>query len=362
MRLLVDAHVLDQLSQGSKTYIKGLYTGVFNINHQDDFYVAANCETSVHSELGVHANVHPLQYSSHNKFVRLGWEMSRIIKAKKIDWAHYQYISPIQKSCSEIVTIHDLLFLDYPNYFPLNYRLIKNFLFKRSAKRAEWVLTVSEYSKQALVRHFGINPDQIIITPNGILDTFWKNEGNENDACARYGLKHYVLYVSRIEPRKNHAGLLKAYLDLQLWKQEIQLVFIGGVGIKASEFEQQYQALDEKVKGMIVFLNDLTVLDLKNLYKNCLLFVYPSFAEGFGIPPLEALACGANVISSNTTAMAEFQFLGNRLFNPGNVGEMRDKIDFFLKNPGENRLASQDYLKSHYSWDAGAIRLLNLLR
>jgi glycosyltransferase involved in cell wall biosynthesis len=147
-----------------------------------------------------------------------------------------------------------------------------------------------------------------------------------------------------------------------LWKQGIQLVFVGGVGIKTPKFEEQYQALDEEVKGMIVFLHDLPVIDLKALYKNCLLFVYPSLAEGFGIPPLEALACGANVICSNTTAMTEFQFLSDRLFNPANLGEMKDKIDFFLKNPEKNKLTTHDYLKSHYSWDTAAKRLLKLIQ
>lgn len=359
MKLLIDAHVLDDLSQGSKTYLKGLYTSVLKTDHDDEFYFATNSSASVPREIGGQANVRNLQYASHNRFMRLGWEIPQMVKKNRIEWAHYQYISPVVKSCSELVTIHDLLFLDYPEYFPLDYRLIKNFLFKRSARRAEWVLTVSEYSRQALMRHYGIDPDRIIVTPNGILDLFWEKENGENDACERYGLKNYILYVSRIEPRKNHLGLLKSYLELQLWKQGIQLVYVGGVGIRTQEFERQYQALSTEIKGMIIFLNDLSAADLKSIYHQSLLFVYPSFAEGFGIPPLEALACGANVICSNTTAMAEFEFLGERLFNPSNGEELKQKIEYFLKNPESNRAGiTLDDLKLKYSWDSAAKKFL----
>jgi glycosyltransferase involved in cell wall biosynthesis len=362
MNFFVDGHVLDDLSQGSKTYLKGLYTSLFDLDHEDDFFVATNQLSSFENEMKSHSNVHRLQYDSHNKFVRLGWEIPQLINRNKIDWAHFQYISPVVKTTSEIVTIHDLLFLDYPEYFSLNYRIVKNYLFKRSATRAEWVLTVSEYSKQALIRHYKINPERIVITPNGILDLFLDASDGPKDACSKRGLGQFILYVSRIEPRKNQLGLLRSYLDLQLWKQGIQLVYVGGVGIRTPEFEKLYQSLDENIKPMIFFFNDLSLPELKQFYKNCDLFVYPSFAEGFGIPPLEAVACGSNVICSNTTAMSEFQFMGDRLFNPLDREEMTQKIDYFLKNKGTDINAMQVYVKTHYSWNIAAERFLRLFR
>ena len=364
MRLLVDGHVLDDLSQGSKTYLNGLYNAVFKVDHQTEYYVATNHLSSFQKGFDKRFNVHHLQYKSHNKFLRLGWEIPRAIRANKLDWAHYQYISPALKTSQEIVTIHDLLFLDYPEYFPVEYRVVKNFLFKRSARRAEWVLTVSEHSKNALVRHYDISPEKIIITPNGILDLFWEESQNEIALGQHpFGIQEYILYVSRIEPRKNQLGLLRAYLNLKLWDKGIQLVFVGGVGIKTPEFDSMYENLSEKVKGMIVFLRDVPAIELKWLYKNCLLFVYPSFAEGFGIPPLEALACGANVICSNTTAMAEFDFLKERSFDPNVLEEMTQKIEYFLDNPDRARSGiTMEFLKTHYSWETAARRFLAIFK
>ena len=361
MRVFVDAHVFDDLSQGSKTYLNGLYTSVLAVNLQDDFYFASNQISSVTKEFGTSLNVHALQYRSHSRVIRLGWNIPQLIQDHKIDWAHFQYISPARKTCAEIVTIHDLLFLDFPDYFPRNYRLARNFLFRRSAKRADWVLTVSEFSKNALMEYYDLDEEKIIITPNGILDFFWKHDNGTSDIGIKHNLKRFVLYVSRFEPRKNQLGLLDAYLKLELWKQEIQLVFVGGVGIQNSKFQMRYNSLDDKLKKCILVLEELSLRDLKWLYEKCELFVYPSFAEGFGIPPLEALACNANVICSNTTAMSEFRFLGDRLFDPNNQNKLIEKIEFYLKNPGSGKnQALQEYVKAHYSWDTAAKKFLGI--
>ena len=363
MKLLVDAHVFDDLSQGSKTYLEGIYSAVVDKDSQDDFYFASHDRGAIPEKLLGQANTHHLQFTGHNKFVRLGLNIPDLIKKNKIEWAHFQYISPLVKTCPEIVTIHDLLFLEYPQYFPRDYRVIRNFLFKRSAKRAEWVLTVSEFSRAALIRYYQLDPKKVIITPNGILDFFWEPADIAADTGHLPGLDQFILYVSRFEPRKNQAGLLRSYLDLQLWKQGIQLVFVGGKGIRSAEFDQRYESLNDQIKRMILFFRDLPSVNLKWLYQNSLLFVYPSFAEGFGIPPLEAIACGANVICSSATAMSEFRFLGDRLFEPTRRDEMTQKMDFYLKHPSTDSSTSiRDHVRNQYSWDVAAQRFLSIFR
>jgi glycosyltransferase involved in cell wall biosynthesis len=362
MRLFVDAHILDDLGQGSKTYLKGLYSAALTQNVDADFYFATNTLDSFEKEFGGSPRAHRLAYSSHNKFLRLGIEMPSLIRRNKIDWAHFQYISPLVKSCHELVTIHDLLFLDYPEYFPRSYRLTKDFLFRRSARRAEYVLTVSEFSKEALQRHYNIAPERIIITPNAVLDFFWEKEHVTSDIFVKHGLDQFILYVSRFEPRKNQAGLLQSYIDLKLWNDGVKLVLVGGMGVESREFDRLYASLEPRVRNMVLIIRDVSLSDLKWLYMNCKLFVYPSFAEGFGIPPLEAIACGANVICSGSTAMAEFKFLGNRLFDPRNSGAMTEKIGYFIERPQRESLHSmQDYVRMRYSWKSAANNLLQVL-
>ena len=356
MNFFIDCHVFDDLSQGSKTYLKGLYSAALKGKADWNFYFAAFDSNVLQCELPDYAHRHIEKLTSHNKLVRLGWEIPQLIKKSKSQFAHFQYISPLVKTCSEILTIHDLLFLDFPEYFPVDYRLIKNFLFKRSAKRADLILTVSEYSKDAIIRHYGISPTKIAITPNAVLETFFDKGEVLPEINLKYGVSKYILYVSRIEPRKNHLGLLRSYCDLELWKEGIQLVFIGGVGIKSEEFTTYYTQLSKQVKECIFFFENLSLPELKAFYTKSLLSVYPSFAEGFGIPPLEAVACGANVLCSNTTAMKEFSFLGERLFDPNDLNELKEKISHYLSHPpGEAELTSmQERIRRTYNWDASA--------
>lgn len=160
IKLLIDAHVFDGKYQGTRTYIQGIYSAM--ITHKDiEFYFAAQNVSRLKSIFGIAENIHYIRLDATNSIWRLAWEYPRIIKKYKIDYAHFQYICPFIKCCKEIVTIHDLLFLDFPKYFPLSYRIKNRPLFMYSAKRADLLLTVSEYSRKEIKRHFKITEDRI---------------------------------------------------------------------------------------------------------------------------------------------------------------------------------------------------------
>ena len=258
MNVFLDAHVFDEAGQGSKTYLKGVFTEAIQHRRDINFVLTARDSDGLKSEFGSNLNVSYETYSSRNKFYRLALDITAKIRRNKIDVAHFTYISPVFKTCREILALHDLLFLDMPNYFPASYRLAKNYLFKRSAKRADWVTTLSEYSKETIIRFYGISEEKIIITPCGILDLYWAEDIDDVGIREKYNVRDYILYVSRIEPRKNHIALLRAYVELALWKKDIQLVFIGTPAIHVNEFSSFYDALDEKIKGKILFLQNLS--------------------------------------------------------------------------------------------------------
>ena len=186
MRLLVDAHVFDGKFQGTRTYLEGLYSRM--VNHGDiEFYFAAYDIHKLKKVFGKARNVHYVKLPYCGSIKRLLFVYPRIIEEYKIDYAHFQYITPLYKKCKEIVTMHDLLFLDYPQYFPSWYRLSKKLLFKASAKRADVLLTVSDYSKDAIVRHFPIEKNRIHITYNSILPI--GHIDNNFAIRGKYGLK-----------------------------------------------------------------------------------------------------------------------------------------------------------------------------
>lgn len=359
MNLLIDAHVFDGKYQGTRTYIQGIYLSM--IKHQDiNFYFAAHDINNLRSTFGEAPNIHYLKLKTKNSIKRLIIEIPRLIKNNNIDYAHFQYIVPLKKHCKEIVTIHDLLFLDFPQYFSFKYRLKNKYFFKRSAKRSEIILTVSEYSRKAIEMHFGIDAGKINITPNAVFET--KKNMPLSDIKTKYSLDKYILTVSRIEPRKNQQMLLRVYDDLKLYNKNYKLVIVGIKDIKNKKFDIIYNKLPEKVKKNILIIQT-SYIELKALYENASLFVFPSFAEGFGIPPLEAIVYGCPTLCSNQTAMAEFEFLEENLFSPYNIDELKKKMLNILTIDSKFQIKKQrEYILRKYNWDEISEKLYQLLK
>ena len=345
MRLLVDAHVFDGKYQGTRTYLEGLYTHMSQ--HQDiDFFFAAQSIEEIEKVFGEADNVHYVHLNGDSRLKRLAVEFPQIIRNNQIDYAHFQYISPLYKTCREIVTVHDLLFMDFPQYFPASYRLKNEFFFRRSAKRADILLSVSEFSRNEIVRHFGISKDKIYLTYNGILPI--PEVGNDIDLHKQYGLDKFILTVSRLEPRKNHISLLKAFIELGLPGKGYKLVMVGGKDLENKVLFDYYESLPPELKKNVLFIQ-VPFSHLVALYKNADLFVFPSYGEGFGIPPIEAIAYGCPLLCSNVTAMAEFNLPDVITFNPNDMEDLKRKLILQLERPLDINSYRQRVLEK-YDW------------
>ena len=349
--IFVDCHVFDGNFQGTTTYLKGLYSELLKDKTKQFFFGASNT-AFLETLFGTHENLTYVSYKAKNKFYRLLFDIPGIIKENKIDYAHFQYVVPPIKACKYIITIHDVLFLDFPEYFPLAYRIKNKFLFKTSAKRSDVVLSVSEYSKQQIQKHFGI--EKVTLTPNSI-DSIYFEEYNKNEAkkqvCEKFKVANYFLYVSRWEPRKNHDRLLRAFVENEYYKTH-SLVFVGDKAIENKAYNDYYATLPQEIKAIIFTFNKITYQDLLLLVRGADLSIYPSIAEGFGIPPLESLAAKIPTICSNTTAMADFQFFGDCLFNPLDVADLKNKIEIGLKDTQIDQ--KRNLMKEKFTWQFAA--------
>lgn len=357
INILVDCHVFDGKFQGTRTYIQGLYSEM--IKHQDiNFFFAANDIENLERVFGNAVNIKYIKLNCTGSIKRLAIEFPKIISDYGIDYAHFQYISPLVKRCKEIVTVHDLLFLDYPQYFPLSYRIKNRFLFERSSKRADILLTVSEFSKEEIVKHFGIDRDKITVTPNAVLP-IEKNIDLPN-IYNKVGSEKYILTVGRIEPRKNFQLLLKAFIEMGLYKDGYKLVIIGAADLNYDEYDQYYNALTNEEKESIV-MDVATFHELVSLYKHASLFVFPSLAEGFGIPPLEAIEYGCPLLCSNSTAMSEFNLPDAITFTPDNLEQLKSKIIQELDTPTDLRLVRKQ-IKEKFNWEKIADNFYSVLK
>lgn len=360
--IFVDGRVFDTTYQGTRTYIQNLYTFIDKFE-RFEIFLASN-EPEKTALFFPNSNIHFISYTTktNNKIARAFREIPDLINRYKIDIAHFQYVSPVIKNCKQIVTIHDILFKEFPNEFPLQYRIVKNITFYLSAKKADILTTVSDYSKQAIAHYFHLPLNNIHVIPNGVAEIYFQPY-NELEAkkfiLQKYNLENFILYVSRIEPRKNQAALITAYVELKLYNKKQKLVFIGKQDIKVPEITAILNNVSEEIKKNIYFLENIPDMDLLNFYRACDVFVYPSKAEGFGIPPLEAAALKKNVICSNATAMKDYSFFGSNHIHP-TLTELKKALSHF--NQSETVLENiQKAVHENYSWEKSAKTLSELI-
>lgn len=363
MKIFIDAHTFDGEFQGSRTYIKEIYLQLVSLHPNIMFYFGVKNSKNLDYELKTLPNVFCIEYSSRNSFSRIYIEIPKLIRDHRFNFAHFQYVMSYRKEkfCKYIVTMHDVLFNDFNDEFSFLYRLKRNFLFWLSANRCDTLLTVSNYSRERISSRYKIPYDKIIVTPNGVSKDMLEYESSKADSKKRvknvYDLDKYVLYVSRIEPRKNQDLVLKWFDKSQLSSQGYKLVFVGKETIHTS-----FRRIVGSSKNVYWF-EQVPYKDLLDFYNAASLFIYPAKAEGFGIPPLEAAAMETPVICSNATAMADFDFFEPYMFDPNSGIEKLDSIVIScLSNISQSRVSSiKSKIANRYGWDRSVSILSSIL-
>lgn len=341
MRILVDCHWFDAQTEGVTTYIRSIYTRLIAQRRDVEFVMAA-CDTdNLRKTFGDAPNVSYVRLESHGRLRRLLVEYPRIARRIRPDAVHFQYMLPPLAGCRKVVTLHDLLFLDFPHLFPAHYRLTRRLCFGHSARKADSLLTVSEYSRRSITRHLGIRPERIAVTPNEVADEFFDVDRDAAREFARSrGIGDYILDVSRLEPRKNQLALLRAFDELGLAERGMHLVLIGLETIPVPELRAYLAAMPAERRRAVHLLSHVPQAELPLWYAGARLFVYPSLGEGFGIPPVEAAATGTPVLCHNATAMSEFHFFGDNLADLSDPATLRELIARNLDTPPDrSRLA-----------------------
>ena len=363
MRLLVDAHCFDyNTSEGINTYLRGLYGELVKIASDIDFFFAACNVERIKEIFGERSNVSYIRLEAASKVARLLTEIPRVVKIHGIDAAHFQYTSPLVKNCYTIVTLHDILFKDYPHLFPLTYKLSKDMLFRLSAKRADLLLTVSEYSRSRIAYHYHIPKERIFVTPNAVSEDFFDiDKAKAVEFVREQGIGKFLLYVSRIEPRKNQVALLRAYTEQKLAQRGYDLVFIGRKTLPVPEFDDYLRNMSSDARRHVHIFNQVSYEDLKFWYGAASLFVYPAMAEGFGIPPIEAGAAGIPCVCSNQTAMGDFVFFGKNLVDVSDLEQLKQAIEVNISTP-MNTDSVRKAIEEKYNWKVIAQNYYQLLQ
>jgi len=361
MRFAVDAHAIGQHLTGNETYIRNLLHCFAALDRDADFITYVSRQDAFDN---VPERFHKRRVAV-NPFVRLGLDIPRRLRRDRPDLLHVQYTAPIFSGVPLVVSVHDVSFLEHPEYFTAFRSVQLRHTVRRTVKVASRVLTPSEFSKRRILDAYGLDDEKVVVLPNGVSPSFRPISREIAQRWVQATLHvpvPYVLTVGDLQPRKNHASLIRAFERLiRAYPQLPHHLLVVG---KETWYAPSVRAAARKsaVSERIHFTGFVSDEDLLKLYGGCDLFVYPSFYEGFGLPIVEAMACGRAVACSNTSAMPEVADSAALLFDPHSDDDLLLSMRDLLLNPElrvrMERLGAQR--APLFSWDRTAARTLQL--
>ena len=258
----------------------------------------------------------------------------------RVDIFHATDFKIIPMKCPVVATLWDAIPFAHPEWSGRAVKTrITQVLVKRSVRYADHIITASKHAAQDAMKYYGVDEANISILPCGV-DDRWFEEVDDTIATyvlKQYGLKEggYFLSVGTIQPRKNIDRLIDAYLALPLSiRKERKLVLVGRYGWDSEVLVNRIKQLAKEGK-LIWLTNVVSDDDLKFIYSKAGVFVFPSLYEGFGLPVVEAFACGIPVIASNATSLPEVTQGGAIEVNPYKVGEMSEAMQILATNSKE---------------------------
>ncbi|ELS44426.1 MULTISPECIES: glycosyltransferase family 4 protein [Pseudomonas syringae group] len=273
---------------------------------------------------------------------------------------------PRIKGVPVVATIMDMIPVLHPEWIKQDLKRLKSWLFTTSIKRADHIITISEYSKQDMISHLGIAPERISVTPLGVDPVYFQRIGaaERNRVLGMYGLKPgFFLVVGTLQPRKNLQRVLEAFQQLPAQvRKEHPLVIVGRDGWSNEELLPQLEALQQRGEGR--WLSYLPQNEVLALLQSAGALVFASLYEGFGLPAIEAFAAQCPLIASNNSSLPEVTGDAAWAVDPHSAESISTAMLAVLEQPEERERKVQSGLgrARHFSWDACAQNTLDIYR
>ena len=361
MRIAIDLRKLHD--HGIGTYIRNVVRHLARIDSDTEYVLLCRAQDcGLAAELG--ENFRAVRASAAPYSVREQFQVPLELRRQHVDLFHApHYTLPTLAPCRSVVTIHDCIHLMFPQYLPnrLAYVYARSMLWTTS-RRANRILTVSEASKRDIVRLLGVPSGRVVTIPNGIDERFSTPPCEEEVSRVRerYQLDApFVLYAGNIKPHKNLERIIDAFYRVRQdgLDEDLRLLLIGGDISKYATLRRavhRYQ-LHKHVR-FLGFVPDQT---LAVLYRLAHVFVFPSLYEGFGLPPLEAMASGTPVVTSNVSSLPEVVGDAAVLVDPYDPAAIADAIRRVLTEPELRADLRRRGLERarEYSWERSVRRL-----
>jgi len=365
VNLVVNATIVDSKRSGLGNYAVNLVKELSLIrddlivftSHEEPFSQTNVCLKKISQNLGP-------SYGIQGHLARIIWTQTVLaLQANRLKPSCLFSLvpeAPFWYSGYQVVVAHDLIPIFFPKEYPLQNMYFRWFV-ASVLKRVSNIVAVSQRTKQDIVSIFGVNPSVVQVVPGGCDHRKFFLGINPNEVKRKYGLTSYILYVGNLHPHKNVKRLIAAFKKLR-GNVLHQLVIVGA---KDHRFFPELWSLVEKLglQKMVLFLDFVLQEDLPALYSGAEIFVLPSLYEGFGLPLVEAMACGVPVVAAKGGAMEEVVGTAGIMVDPINVNEMAEAMNHILENPGlRDSLCDRGLRQAKkYSWSATAKMVSRIL-
>ena len=376
MKIAVNTRFLlkDKL-EGIGIYTQEIFSRVVQLMPEHEFYFLFDRPFS--DELIFAKNVIPLIVSppARHPFLWYWWfekSIPKVLKENNIDL----FISPdgycsLNTTIPQILTIHDLGFEHFPMHVPILVRKYYQYFTPKYCDKATKILAVSQFTKNDIVKKYGIDETKIEVVYNAVesrqwpmVNGQWNSEKKLSTIDYRLSTnKPYFIFIGAVHPRKNVLNLLKAF-EMFKSKNDIthQLIIIGRNAWMNAELENYLAEM--QFKKDVIWIENCERNKLLVILQNAVALVYPSLFEGFGIPIIEAMSVGVPVITSNTSAMAEIAENAALLVNPTNTNEIADAMQLIISD----EILRTDFIEKgktnavRFPWQQSAEKVMEIIR
>lgn len=308
LRVLIDAHMIGERETGNETYIIHLVRALRALDTNLELIIAGAHMEELTAALGPPDDKCLYRKVSDSPWRRLGWELSNLARREQADVLHVTYTGPAHSPCPLVASIHDVAYKVEPSWFSPRDRRVLAMGINRTIRRTSHIITISEHSASEIVNKLHVPRARITTTLLAAATNYVRQSDTVRAAFspAAMGINTpFVLAVGNLQPRKNLLRLIAAYARMTHAHPERkeQLVLVGKAQWRETELSQLIRDLG--IADRVIFTGYVSDDDLISLYNHAAAFAYPSLYEGFGLPVLEAMACGAPVLTSNVTSIPE---------------------------------------------------------
>ncbi len=369
MRIGIDYTAAVRQGAGIGRYTRELVRSLAELDRDHDYVLFAAASGQRLADVGWPPNFQMRSAPLSDRALAILWHRLRLplwveLATGPVDiFQSPDFVLPPVRRARTLVTVHDLSFIRYPQCADANLRAYLNKVVPRSVQRADLVLTDSQSTKDDLVELLGVELSKIEVVYPGVEERFRPIEDQAllEEVRKRYSLPpRFILGLGTLQPRKNFTRLIEAFADLRFAICDLHLVIAGGKGWLYEEIFATVERLGLEEK--VVFPGFVADEHLPALYNLADLFVFPSLYEGFGLPPLEALACGTPVITSDASSLPEVVGQAGLMVKATDVEALAQAMRQVLEDDAlqEEMIARGLEQAKKFTWEKAAAKLLNL--